>query len=378
MKRTTILVPFITGSLVLAACSSGDDDDAADTTTAPATSSTMIDQPIITSATTPPPTTAPDTTSSSTSTTVEELNRMPLTGQILEDDVEPPQRPALVVKIDNVPPAWPQSGLNKADIVFEEIINDNATRFAVVFHSQDGGLVGPVRSGRLQDIDLLGSLNRPLFAWSGGNKTVTDYIALSDLRDLNWQKNVALYRRDSSRGHSSPNDLFSTTEELFAQAPPDAEPPHAIFDYLGRDETFDGDPAAGLEVKLDSMTARWEWSPEAKQYLRYTNGQPHDTSDSGQFTTNNVVVLQMEYVPSPADARSPDAVTVAKGPAWVYSNGKYVEGTWQRKKRTDGFTLVTGTGKDARRILLTPGRTVVELSRNVPEGVPVPIPVPGG
>ena len=116
----------------------------------------MIDQPIITSATTPPPTTAPDTTSSSTSTTVEELNRMPLTGQILEDDVEPPQRPALVVKIDNVPPAWPQSGLNKADIVFEEIINDNATRFAVVFHSQDGGLVGPVRSGRLQDIDLLG------------------------------------------------------------------------------------------------------------------------------------------------------------------------------------------------------------------------------
>ena len=53
-------------------------------------------------------------------------------------------------------------------------------------------------------------------------------------------------------------------------------------------------------------------------------------------------------------------------------------GTWQRKKRTDGFTLTAGTGNDAERILLTPGRTVVELSRNLPEGVPQPIPVPGG
>jgi hypothetical protein len=373
MRTTRTLLPLVAGGLLVAACSSGG-GESADTTVAPTT--TIIDKPIITSATTAPPTTAPERTT--TTTTEVEYDRMPLTGEILEDDAAAPDRPALVVKIDNVPPAWPQAGLNAADIVFEEIINDASTRFAVVFHSQDAGLVGPVRSGRLQDVDLLGSLNRPLFAWSGGNPIVTDAIANSDLRDLNWQRNSGLYRRDGSHGHSldGPNNVFSTTEELFAQAPPDAEPPTPVFDYLPPDESFEGEPAAGLEVALDSMVARWEWSPETKEYLRFSNGTLHEVIDAGQFTTNNIVVLQMEYVPSPADARSPDAVTVAKGPAWVFSNGRFVEGQWERKGRTDGFTLTTGSGKDATALELPPGRTVVEMTRNVPEGVPVPIPVP--
>lgn len=77
-------------------------------------------------------------------------------------------RPALVVKVDNHPSARPQSGLNQADIVFEENV-EALTRFALVFHSQGSDPVGPIRSGRTQDIDLLSSLNGVLFVWSGGN-----------------------------------------------------------------------------------------------------------------------------------------------------------------------------------------------------------------
>ena len=61
--------------------------------------------------------------------------------------------------------------------MFEEIVEGRATRFAAVFHSQESNPVGPIRSGRTQDIDLLGDLNEPLFVWSGGNAGVTERSA---------------------------------------------------------------------------------------------------------------------------------------------------------------------------------------------------------
>ncbi|NJL18317.1 MAG: DUF3048 domain-containing protein, partial [Nitrospira sp.] len=71
----------------------------------------------------------------------------------------------------------------KAHASYEENV-EKLTRFAVVFHSLDSDPVGPIRSGRTQDIALLGSLNQPLFAWSGGNANVTKAIRGSDLVDL--------------------------------------------------------------------------------------------------------------------------------------------------------------------------------------------------
>jgi hypothetical protein len=48
--------------------------------------------------------------------------------------------------------------------------------------------VGPIRSGRFQDINLVGSLNKPLFVWSGGNSKVSAAIGKSDLVDLSYSK----------------------------------------------------------------------------------------------------------------------------------------------------------------------------------------------
>ena len=110
-----------------------------------------------------------------------------------------PHRPAQAVKIDNVGPARPQSGLNEADIVFEEIINDGATRFAAVFHSQGVDTVGPVRSGRHPDIEILEAFDHPLFVWSGGNGGVTYYIERSELVDLSANHTSGYYRRSGRR-----------------------------------------------------------------------------------------------------------------------------------------------------------------------------------
>ena len=95
---------------------------------------------------------------------------MPLTGLPITDPAIA-ARPAVVVKVSNDPGARPQSGLEFADIVFEAW-GAGPTRFATVFQSKDAPNVGPIRSARTQDVDLVGSFNGAVFACSGGNQGI--------------------------------------------------------------------------------------------------------------------------------------------------------------------------------------------------------------
>ena len=181
----------------LAACSSGSSNTA--TEDAPADSlapATTLAEPTTTTTTLPPIV-------------------APLTGLPVDAEIT---RPALVVKIDNHPKARPQWGLNQADIVFEENV-EMLTRFAAVFHTNGSDPVGPIRSGRKQDVDLLESFNSPLFAWSGGNSEVTKLIRASTMIDLSHSSanQEGGYRREGSR--SAPHNLLADTSKLWTLAP---------------------------------------------------------------------------------------------------------------------------------------------------------------
>lgn len=315
-----------------------------------------------------PQTSVPDsTTAGTTSTTAKDIPVVssissavfPLTG-IATVDIQAIARPALVVKIDNHPLARPQSGLNEADIVFEENV-EKLTRFAAVFHSGSSDLVGPIRSGRTQDIAMLGSLNRPLFAWSGGNARVTAAIAASDLVDLSalTQQHKPAYFR--SKAKKAPHDLYSKSASLFAFAPADAGPPPAQFTYRAAGAVSAGDAVTGLNLSMDGVKVAWVWDAPTKLFLRSSDGTTHrDASDNAQLSTNNVVVLYVSYKPSPADFKSPEAQTIGTGNALVFSDGKVVKATWSRTERLQPFALKDSAGGV---VALTPGRTFVELGR---------------
>ena len=105
-----------------------------------------------------------------TTTTTAPAPACPLTGVPAPNVRSVPQRPAMAVKIDNYPAGRPQSGLDKADIIFEEPVEGGITRFAAVFQCQDAALIGPVRSARNIDIGILGQLGNPLLAHVGGHQ----------------------------------------------------------------------------------------------------------------------------------------------------------------------------------------------------------------
>lgn len=289
----------------------------------------------------------------------------PLTGLVV-DDAGVITRPALVAKIDNSGPARPQFGLNQADIVFEENI-EGASRFAAVFHSTGSDPVGPLRSGRTQDIDLLGSLNGPLFVWSGGNARVTRAIRASDLVDLGpTPAPDRVYHRDEQR--PAPHNLFTSTTEIWQLAPADSRPPGPVFTYRSEETPplLTSSPVAGAKVVMDGSRIVWEWDESSGTFRRWLQNsrkrrlEPHLDAAGEQIACSNVVVIEVVYVRSPADRNSPEARTVGRGEAWVLTEGRLVRGEWERTDRTRPFTLTDSGGSV---IGLTPGRTFVQLAR---------------
>jgi len=320
-------------------------------TTTSASASTTV---ITTSTTSTTGASTDTTTAPGSTTTVPGVPVYPLTG-VPVDDPASAARPALVVKIDNAPDARPQSGFNEADIVIEEIVNDNLTRFAMIFQSGGSDPVGPIRSGRIQDIDLFTALNHPLFAWSGGNKTVTDRIDASELINIG-PAMANLYFRTNDK--QAPHNLYSTTERLYTEAVPGSTPVPQQFQYRAAGTAPGGVPSPGLGLGLDSINVNWDWDAASGLYRRKMGGREHDDANSGQVTTNNVVVLAMDYVPGISD--SPDAQTIGTGEAFVLSGGNYVHGTWERDDAHKPFSL---KADDGTLILLQPGRTFIELPR---------------
>lgn len=285
---------------------------------------------------------APETTSAAP---VDQTIRYPLTALEVPDPASYTPRPAVVVKIDNVN-AQPQAGLNEADIVYEEIV-ESATRFAAVFNSTDSDPVGPIRSGRVQDIHLLGSFIDPVFAYSGANPGVN-----RALRDTGWHLIEAegMWRQS---GRRAPHNLFGNTSDFFARAT-DSAPAVPQFEY-GQES---GDPVTAISLEMAGRDIEWAWNADDELFYRSVNGRPHETT-TGQFTTNNVVVLMVEYGRTAHDG-NPEARTIGSGTAVVYAGGRKTVGTWTRAEASDTFALVDGAGET---ILLRPGRTVVHLAR---------------
>lgn len=348
MRSPRLLALALAPLVVVAACGGGDE---AAPTTVPETT-------VAATTTTVEPTT---TTVEETTTTQAPAEVYPLTGLPYTDPAAA-ALPAIIVKVGNYD-AHPQWNMAAADLVFEEIINDQVSRFAVIFQTNAPDMVGPVRSGRLQDVDLFGLLNRPIFAWSGGNGAVMAEIGNSDLIDLS--QFVCQGTCFRSEEEKAPYNLFFDVAEIRTLDLPDAGTPPAQFTWRAEGEAPAGIANPGLDVQMDAYEVEWTWNAATGQYERAQNGNPDKDADGTLVAFDNVVVLEMTYDPGISD--SPDARSLGEGEAWVLTGGNLVHGTWQRDDRLEPFTLLDDDGEV---IALTPGRTFVMLPRDGDNVVP--------
>jgi hypothetical protein len=274
-------------------------------------------------------------------------------------------RPILIVKVDNAPKARPQAGMIAADFVISEKVEDGVTRMLVMYQSQDADPVGPVRSARSTDILLVGSLNRPLFAYSGANKIFAERVRSAPLVDLSADHTRGPFFR--LPGRPQPYHLFTKTADLFGRAPEGSGPPGPQFTWRADGQPSAGEPAGALHIEYrgDKITTivDYAWDAGAGAFLRSVDRGPHKDNNGEQVRPKNVIVQFTEYVNTglfdASGAPVPEGKVIGEGEAWVLTDGKVVKGRWQKPDEGAVTKYVDGAGKE---IPLTPGQTWVELA----------------
>ena len=306
---------------------------------------------------------APTTTT--TTTTAVPAALCPLTGAPVPGGGGVPQRPALAIKVDNFVQARPQTGLDKADIVFEEPVEGGITRYAAVFQCQQAPLVGPVRSARNIDIGILGEFGAPLLAHVGGINPVIANIAASPLTNLDLGVYGSVDQHPA--GRVAPFDTYASTQALWALKPGDTTPPMPVFAYSN--VTPAGTPVGSVSIPFSANSpVAWIYNAKDQAFLRYYGFSPDKLSNGVQNMAANVIVQFVQVTYGPWAENSQGGLEVqanlynnASGPAEVFRGGVEVSGTWSRGSLGQSTQFTSSTGQN---IALQPGPTWVELVPN--------------
>jgi hypothetical protein len=263
-------------------------------------------------------------------------------------------RKELIFKIDNVPQARPPTGLTKADIVYLLPVEGGLSRIFAVFSSHIPPVVGPVRSAREEDIQLLRQFGRPAFAFSGAQPRLLPVVEHARIANL-YAGTVGGYFR--SPGRVAPYNLYAKTRTLLAEAKRASTARDIGF-------RFGSAPAGGkltsqYNVSYPSAAFRFGWSASQHRWLVWMDGSPAEAADGKQLGAHTIVVQYVKVGTSgflERGSRPPYAQTVGSGRAVVLRNGHAYQVHWSRP-RADGGT--TFTLQDGRRMPFAPGQVWV-------------------
>jgi hypothetical protein len=269
-------------------------------------------------------------------------------------------RPALSIKIENTPEARPQTGLDAADVVYEEITEAGITRFLAVFNSTIPPMAGPVRSGRIMDPDLLAPLGG-IFAYSGGIQQTEQAISATPGVNVivDTGSDPALIRDKTKQ---APHNLYAVTNLLLARGGKPV-PPAPLFQYLPAGQPFTGTGVSAFTVHFDELyRPTYTYDPASNTWKRSIGLTPFtDTDGPGvQDAPTNVIVQFVSCC-----LNSPEGgnyQTVGNGDMVVFSAGREVQGHWSRATNTQPIQY---TDLNGNPIKLTPGKTWVELYPSV-------------
>ena len=276
--------------------------------------------------------------------------------------------PVLVVKIDDTRQAHPQIGLEDADIVYIEQVEGGLTRLAAIFSSQIPTHIGPVRSARISDIELLEQYGRVAFAYSGAQKKMRPVIDAANLEDLGAQNHSStIYTTDPNR--IQPYAMVLRADLLMQYV---KEKKIAIESSQSMGWTFGDAPSGG--VTIESAHISWpassydaHWSDSEERWLLDHSYEP-DIADSGKRLGPTTLVIQLVSITDSiykdkVGGVTPFSATIGEGRGYILRDGKAFEVQWLR---TDGASGTSWRTLDGEDISFAKGQIWVALTDKEP------------
>ncbi|MEU6275444.1 DUF3048 domain-containing protein [Streptomyces populi] len=266
--------------------------------------------------------------------------------------------PVLAVKIDNAPDARPQTGLGAADVVYAEQVEGGLSRLMAVFARTLPDAVGPVRSARESDLELLGQFHEPTLAFSGAQRRLLPLIDDAPLDPEPAGKVSGAWYRGTDK--AAPHNLYLRPRRLMDSAPGEAALTTG-FRFGAAPEG--GTPETSRTVRFPSARFTFTWSADRGRWLVAMDGTPAVTTDGGAVAPATVVVQHVRIRASKyhdvLGNNSPFTESVGSGTAQVLRDGRVFDARWTRSAAADGTRFTTPDGAPMN---FAPGQVWVVLA----------------
>lgn len=305
----------------------------------------------------------------------------PLNGKkftVKEREVWQSRRP-LTVMIENHEEARPQSGLTSADVVYEAVAEGGITRFLAVFYcgiSAQDIIVGPVRSARTYFLDWASEYGDfPLYLHVGGAHVSGPANALGQIGDYGWLRKgndfnqFSLGFKECWRDYERLGHVAATEHTMYCR-------PERIWEVAAKrsltnvdeegvfwDEDFtpwsfkdDAEVSERGEVTriafgfwsgYQAYNVVWNYDQTANSYLRENNGASHtDLNTEQQVQAKNVVIAFTQERGPIDEEKHLVYTTIGRGQAIVFQDGRAINGTWSKTRRTSRTVFRDSTGAE--------------------------------
>ena len=295
----------------------------------------------------------------------------PAAGKCPLTDLDPPpgvkvDRFVLSVKIDgSVASKTPsgQSGLDSADIVYDEPIEGGFGRFLALYQCGNPTRLGPIREADPEDPSLLAQYGSGILASAGIAPAILQAVtSTAGLVNEDSVRHGTAYFRDST-GRQAPYNLFADPAKLraykvpaiYATKPLSAPPSQFSFVPLVT-PTASGSPSPSVSPKAGSIRfqlgpqIQYQYDAAAASYLRLENGQPHLTDAAVQIRVVNVVIMWVQMntgqiTDTAGNTSIPVPTVTGTGNAMVLSRGVEHDGTWSRADETSVISFLDAAGR---------------------------------
>jgi hypothetical protein len=266
---------------------------------------------------------------------------------------------AIGIMVENSPGARPQTGLDRADLIFESESEYGVTRFLALFDREGPPVIGPVRSARKPFIEMATPYRVP-YAHAGGSNEALSMLASSPGGLLNVDEIYVCggcFWRSTDR--EAPHNLYTSSDRQVAFA---KERSFALSTLRRFPEgnLAGGQPVVKIAYDWGQGTQDGAWQWDGQRYLRLQAGEPHLMSDGARLATDNLVLLFTRFVWRP-DAQPQSGLyqidVVGSGDGILYRDGKGWPIRWSKASRSAHINLTLPDGSPA--LLRPDGQTWV-------------------
>jgi hypothetical protein len=266
----------------------------------------------------------------------------------------------LAIMIENSEGARPQTGLDKAKIVYEVLAEGGITRFLAFYYDQEAEVVGPIRSARPYFVDK--SLeHQAIYVHVGGSEEAANFIKEERIDQINEFEDFQPFWRTQDR--KPPHNLYTSTiklrDEAYKLGYVEMIKKQDYQFETDSNEILTGKPTTSIVIPYNSTyTVSYKYKPDLTKYLRFINNEPHiDAQTKKQLVVDNIII---QFAPTKIiDAEGRLAIDfIGKGKGIIFFKGSSEEISWE-KLNLESRTVFLN--KEGNRMALIPGNVWIQV-----------------